>query len=69
MPSRARKEEKLKNNILASAERATREECKRLKIGRQSKRAREIHKYHLKEFQKSARGIDKTKLHEVWNHF
>lgn len=69
MPSRARKEEKLKANIEASAERATRMECQRLHIGRQSKEARKIHEMHRREFLKSARRIDKTKLHEVWNHF
>ena len=69
MPSRDRKEEKLKSNIEVSAERATRMECQRLHIGRQTKQARDIHKHHIKEFMESARRIDREKLHEVWNHF
>ena len=67
MSSRSDKEKKLKNNVDASAERATRCECQKLGIGRQSDRARKIHANFQKEFQKSAYRIDKTKLHEVWN--
>jgi len=67
MPSRSRKQEKLKHNIVTSAERATRMECQRLKIGRQNPEAKKIYEFHVKEFRESARRIDKTKLHEVWN--
>ena len=67
MPSRSDKQEKLRHNVEASAERATRAECQKLKIGRQSPRARYIYKGFRKEFEQSAIRVDRTKLHEVWN--
>ena len=66
MQGKAAKIQKLKENVHINAERATREDCKKLRIGRQSKKAREIHKKYLKEFQQSAYRVER-KLSEVWN--
>lgn len=68
MSGRTSKEERLKHNLDTSAERWTRSECQRLGIGRQSDKAREMHQEHIKEMRESALRIDRTKLHEVWNH-
>jgi len=67
MSSRADKETRLKHNVITNAERATRCDCQKYRIGRQSPQAREIYSKYLKEFQRSAARVEKTKLHEVWN--
>lgn len=66
MSSRSDKQTKLKNNVDASAERATRCECRKLGINRMSKQANELHRKYQKEFQQSALRVE-NKLHEVWN--
>lgn len=63
MSSRSDKERKLRNNIEVSTEREYRAEL--IKRG-------ESHNPGLKqkirgEYERSARNVDKTKLHEVWN--
>lgn len=67
MSSRSDKETKLKKNVEASAERATRNECIKMGIGRQNPKAREIYNKFRQEFEESAKRVDRTKLHEVWN--
>lgn len=68
MSSRSDKETRLKHNVITNAERATRCDCQKMKIGRQSPQARKLYDQYLREFQQSARRVEKTKLHEVWNN-
>jgi len=63
MSSRSDKERKLKHNVEVNTERAYREEMKKRGGGSNSK----VKDHFRKGFEESARRIDKTKLHEVWN--
>jgi len=63
MPSRARKEERLKDNVDKAVER-----WKRNIEMTQHRRVSPDEKQKMRaEFVKSTNRIDKTKLHEVWN--
>ena len=63
MPSRTNKESKLKHNVEASTERAYRAELRKSRKSEDLKLRERLRK----EFEQSARRVDKTKLHEVWN--
>ena len=63
MSSRADKESKLRHNVEASTERAYRAELKKSGKSEDPK----LKDRFRKEFETSARRVDKTKLHEVWN--
>ena len=63
MPSRSDKERKLKQNIEVATEREYRAELKKLKQSDNPK----VREMIRKQWEKSARDVDKNKLHEVWN--
>lgn len=63
MPSRDRKEERLRHNVEVSTERWVRSEQQRLRTTLAPEQKRKMRK----EFEESARRIDKDKLAEVWN--
>ena len=64
MSSRANKEKKLKRNVENATERAYRSALKNRGEGEN----RPLKEKIRKEFEESARRIDRTKLHEVWNN-
>lgn len=63
MPSRTSKEKALKRNVEVSTERAYRSALKNRGEGEN----RTLRDKIRKEFEESARRVDRTKLHEVWN--
>ena len=63
MPSRSDKERKLKEHIEVATEREYRAELKKLKQSDNPK----VREMIRKQWEKSARDVDKNKLHEVWN--
>jgi hypothetical protein len=63
MPSRSDKERILKHNVEVNTERHYRSEILKRGESNNSKLKEEIRK----SWEESARRVDKTKLHEVWN--